>query len=81
MRQKVLGIVLLILGIYFVLINPIISVLVHAVFNLRIDVPLNPLVFWIDALRVYWLWITILVAGAGVVLLRYGRRYALKVQV
>lgn len=80
MRQKVLGIVLLIFGFYLVLINPIVSVLVHVVFNLRIDIPLNPFTFLIDALRVHWLWITILVVGVGVVLLKYGRRYVLELQ-
>ena len=80
MRQKVLWIGLLIFGIYLVLINPIVSVLVHVVFNLRIDIPLSPFVFWIGALRDHWLWITILVAVAGVVLFKYGRRYAMKVQ-
>jgi len=74
MRQKVLGIGLLIFGIYLVLINPIVSILVHVVFNLRIDIPLNPFIFWIDALRVHWLWITILVVGVGVIFIKYGRR-------
>ena len=71
---------MLIFGIYLIVINPIVSVLVHVVFNLRIDIPLNPFIFWIDALRALWLWITILVAGAGVVLIKYGRRYMLNVQ-
>ena len=80
MRQKVLGIGLLIFGIYLVLINPIVSVLVHVVFNLRIDIPFNPFIFWIDALRVHWLWITILVVGVGVIFIKYGRRYMVNVQ-
>ena len=80
MRQKVLWIGLLIFGIYLVLINPIVSVLVHVVFNLRIDIPLSPFIFWIDALRVHWLWITVLVAGVGVIFIKYGRRYMLNVQ-
>ena len=77
MRQKGIGITLLILGFYLILINPIVSILVHVVFNVRIDIPSNYFIFWIDALRDLWLWITTLFAGAGVVLIKYGRRYML----
>ncbi|MBA7556994.1 hypothetical protein ES705_49722 [subsurface metagenome] len=78
MRHKVIGILLLILGIYLVLINPIVSFLVHVVFNLRIDIPSNYFTFWIVALRELWLWITILFAGLGVVFIKYGRINILK---
>ena len=80
MRQKVLGIGLLIFGIYLVLNNPIVSVLIHVVFNLRIDIPLSPFIFWLDALKVHWLWITILIIGLGVIFIKYGCRYMLNVQ-
>jgi len=77
MRHKVIEILLLILGVYLVLINPIVSFLVHVVFNIRIDIPSNYLNFWIDALRELWWWIALLFAGLGVVLIKYGRRYVL----
>ena len=75
MRQKVIGITLLILGFYLVLINPIVSFLVHEVFKFRITVPYFK--FWIEALRGIWWWIALLFAGLGVVLIKYGRRYVL----
>ena len=75
MRQKVIGITLLILGSYLVLINPIVSFFVHVVFNVRIAVPYFNL--WIGALRDSWWWIALLFAGLGVVLIKYGRRYVL----
>ncbi len=78
MRQKVIGITLLILGFYLVLINPIVSFLVHVVFNIRIIIPSNYFIFWINALRDLWLWITILFAGLGVVFIKYGRINMLK---
>ncbi len=78
MRQKVIGITLLILGVYFVLINPIVSFLVHVVFNFRIDIPSNYFIFWIRALWDLWLWITILFAGLGIVFIKYGRINMLK---
>ena len=79
MKKTALGIVLLIFGFYLVVINPIVSVLVHVVFNVRIEIPPNPFIFWFDALRLHWLWITILVAGLGVVFVKYGRCYVLEV--
>jgi len=78
MRQKVIGITLLILGFYLVLINPIVSVLIHIVFNVQIDIPSNYFKFWIRALWDLWLWITILFAGLGVVFIKYGRINMLK---
>ncbi len=75
MRQKVIGITLLILGFYLILINPIVSFLVHVVFNVRIAVPYFNL--WIDTLRELWWWTALLFAGLGVVLIKYGRRYVL----
>ena len=78
MSQKVIGIPLLILGIYLVLINPIVSILIHIVFNVRIDIPSNYFIFWIGALRDLWLWITILFAGLGVIFIKYGRINMLK---
>ena len=80
MRQKVIGIVLLILGFYFLVINPVLSILIHGVFNLRIAIPANPFSPWIYTLEHLWLWITILVAGVGVVLVKYGRRNVLASQ-
>ena len=77
MSQKVLGIFLLILGFYFIVINPVLSILIHAVFNLRIAIPLNPFTSWIRVLELLWLWITILVVGVGVVFVKYGRRNVL----
>jgi len=78
MRQNVIGIPLLIIGFYLVLINLIVSFLVHVVFNVRIAIPLNYLNLWIDALRVHWWWITILFAELGVVFIKYGRINMLK---
>ena len=75
MRQKVIGITLLILGFYLLLINPIVSYFVHVIFNARIYLPYFNL--WIGALRDLWWWITLLFAGVGVVLIKYGRRYVL----
>jgi membrane-anchored glycerophosphoryl diester phosphodiesterase (GDPDase) len=75
LRQQVIGITLLIFGFYLVLINPIVSFLVHVVFNVRISVPYFNL--WIDALRELWWWIALLFAGLGFVLIKYGRRYML----
>ena len=80
MRQKVIGIVLLIIGFYLVLINPVLSVLIHGVFRLRIAIPVNPFTAWIHTLELLWLWLTILVAGVGVVLVKYGRRNVLASQ-
>ena len=80
MRQKVIGIVLLIVGFYLVLINPVLSILIHGVFNLRIVIPANPFTAWIHILELLWLWITILVAGVGVIFVKYGRRNVLASQ-
>jgi len=77
MRQKVLGIILLIFGIYLLILNPIASVLIHLVFDLRLALPLNQFMFLIDTLEHLWLWITILFAGVGVVFIKYGRRNVL----
>ena len=79
MRQKVIGITLLILGFYLLLINPIVSFLVHIVFNVRIEIPYFN--FWIDALRDSWWWIALLFAGLGIVLIKYGRVYLLNIRV
>lgn len=75
MRQKIIGITLLILGFYLVLIHPIVLFLVHVVFNIRIVIPYFN--FWLEALRALWWWIAILFAGLGLVLIKYGRRYVL----
>lgn len=80
MRQKVIGIVLLIFGFYFLVINPVLSVLIHGVFNLRIAIPANIFTAWIHTLELLWLWLTILVAGMGVVFVKYGRRNVLASQ-
>ena len=80
MRQKVIGIFLLILGFYFLVINPVLSILIHGVFRLRIAIPVNPFTAWIHTLEFFWLWITILVAGVGVVFVKYGRRNVLASQ-
>ena len=80
MRQKVIGIVLLILGFYFLVLNPVLSILIHGVFNLRLVIPVNIFTAWIHTLEILWSWITILVAGVGVVLIKYGRRNVLASQ-
>ncbi|MBY9017170.1 MAG: hypothetical protein KGD68_15890 [Candidatus Lokiarchaeota archaeon] len=80
MRQKVIGIVLLILGFYFLVINPVLSILIHGVFDLRIAYLRNVFTNWYDILELLWLWITILVAGVGVVFIKYGRRNVLASQ-
>ena len=80
MRQKVIGIVLLILGFYFLVINPVLSILIHVVFNLSLAFSLNLFTSWIHTLELLWLWITILVAGVGVVFIKYGRRNVLASQ-
>ena len=79
MRQKVLGTILLIFGIYLLVVNPIVSVLIHFVFDVRLILPMNPFMFLIDTLRMHWLWITLLVAGLGLVFIKYGRRWVLDV--
>jgi len=80
MRQKVLGLVLLIFGIYLLLVNPIVSFLIHVVFNVQIPLSFPYFNTWILTLPYFWWWITILVAGADVVLIKYGRRNLLAVQ-
>ena len=80
MRQKVIGIVLLIIGFYLVLINPVLSILIHVVFDLRNPYLVDPFTAWNQTLELLWLWITILVAGVGVVFVKYGRRNVLASQ-
>ena len=81
MRQKVIGLFLLIVGFYLVLINPVLSILIHGVFDLRIAYLRDLFTNWYDILELLWLWITILVAGVGLVFIKYGRRNVLASQV
>ena len=80
MREKVIGLFLLIFGFYFLVINPVLSILIHGVFNLRIVIPSNPFSSWIYVLEYLWLWLTILVADVGVIFVKYGRRNVLASQ-
>ena len=74
MRQKVIGILLLILGFYLVLLNPIFSLLFKQVYTIGFYVPLDPLAYWVEWLFMYG-WFTILLAVLGVYLIIFGYRY------
>ena len=74
MRQKAIGLTLLIFGFYLVLLNPIFSMLFNQVYTIGFYVPLEPLVYWGEWLLRYG-WLTILLAVIGVYFLIIGYRY------
>ena len=74
MRKKGIGIVLLILGSYFVLINPIFSMLFNQVYTIGFYVPIDPLGYWIEWLFLYG-YITIMFVLLGVCLIILGYRF------
>ena len=75
MRQRVIGVLLLILGFYLALLNPIFSILYNEVYTIGFYVPLEPLNYWLEWLFLYG-WFTILFAIIGVYLLILGYRYS-----
>ena len=75
MRQRVIGVLLLILGFYLSLVNPIFSILYNEVYTIGFYVPLEPLNYLFEWLFLYG-WFTILFAIIGVYLLILGYRYS-----
>ncbi|NVM19846.1 MAG: hypothetical protein HWN80_19240 [Candidatus Lokiarchaeota archaeon] len=73
MRKRVIGISLLIFGVYLALVNPIFSILFNQVYTIGFYVPLEPLSYWVEWLLLYG-WFTILLAILGVFLINYGYR-------
>jgi hypothetical protein len=65
MGKKVIKIILIILGIYLLVINPILSILFNTIYPIELGVPIKPIDYWR-----YWFinlgWITLIIAGSGV---------------
>ena len=74
-RHRVIGVLLIILGFYLALLNPIFSMLYNEVYTIGFYVPLEPLNYWIEWLFLYG-WFTILFALVGVYLIIFGYRYS-----
>jgi len=74
MRKKGMGIVLLIFGSYFVLINPILSMLFFRVYTIGFYVPIDPFSYWIEWLFMYG-YIIVMFALLGVCLIILGYRF------
>ncbi len=77
MRQRVIGILLFIFGLYLALVNPLLSMLFNQVYTIGFYVPLSPLAYWGEWLLLYG-WFTILLAVVGVYLIIFGYRYIQK---
>ena len=73
MRKRVIGVSLLVFGLYLALINPILSMLFNQVYTIGFYVPLEPLAYWVEWLLLYG-WFTILLAILGIYLIFYGYR-------
>jgi len=73
MNPTTKGIIFLILGIYLAVINPIMSSLFNKVFYLHY-IPTDPLIYWMDWLRVYGLF-TFIPTSLGVYLTIVSFRY------
>ena len=69
MREKTLGKIYLIVGIYLSIIHPILSINNNRIYTIGGHVPLSPLEYWSE-----WLWryglFAILLAGIGVFFIR-----------
>jgi hypothetical protein len=78
MNKKVIGIILLIIGFYFLVIYPVVTIII-VVFNIRLDFHLNYFDLWINFFWDHWWWISILIGGIGIVMIKYGRRYVLTI--
>lgn len=73
MRKKAKGKIYLIVGIYFLIINPIVPMIFNLVYTIVFDIPLDPLAYWSEWLMMLG-WFVILLAGIGVYLIIIGYR-------
>ena len=63
MRKKVIKIILIFLGIYLLVINPILSILFNTTYPIRLDIPIKPIDYWRNwFINLGW----IIIAGVGV---------------
>ena len=77
MREKTLGIIYIIVGIYLGIFNPIMSMIFNQVYSIGFYVPIGPLTYWGQWFFLYG-WYTVLLAVLGVYLIIIGYRYLKK---
>jgi len=68
MTKKVIKIILIILGIYLLVINPILSILFNMIYSIELGVPIKPIDYW----RHWFInlgWITLIIAVVGAYLI------------
>ncbi len=74
MNRKSLGILFIIIGIYLLVVNPMLSIFFNQVVPIGFDVVLEPLNYWIEWLMIYG-WITIVIAISGLFLILKDKFY------
>jgi len=74
MNRKSLGILFIIIGIYLLVVNPMLSIFFNQVVPIGFDVVLEPLNYWIEWLMIYG-WITIVIAISRLFLILKGKFY------
>ncbi|NHJ24448.1 MAG: hypothetical protein EAX89_07735 [Candidatus Lokiarchaeota archaeon] len=74
MNRKSLGILFIIIGIYLLVVNPMLSIFFNQVVPIGFDVVLEPLNYWIEWLMIYG-WITIVIAISWLFLILKGKFY------
>ena len=82
-RKKVKGVILVIIGSYFLFVNTFLSILFNRVFTPCIPNPYGPDCISLDAITYFQMWLvqyglyTILIALGGLALIIYGSRHFL----
>ncbi len=77
MKMRFLGTLLIIIGIYLLVFNPIMSILFNYAGSIGFSVPISPEDYWMNWLNNYGV-MTFGIAGVGLCVLIIGIRYLLK---